>query len=115
MRAERFTNWYKERAYEKIKERVEFYAQKRGLKYNRVNITSAEKRWGSCSAKGNLNFSWRLIMAPLPVVDYVVVHELVHLIEKNHSKEFWKKVKLFMPDYEKYKDWLKEKGHLLTL
>ncbi|RUM29735.1 MAG: M48 family peptidase [Aquifex sp.] len=110
-----FINWYKERAYEKIKERVEFYAQKRGLKYNCINITNAEKRWGSCSDKGNLNFSWRLIMAPLPVIDYVVVHELVHLVEKNHSKEFWNKVKLLMPDYEKYKNWLKKYGYLLTL
>ncbi len=110
-----FINWYKERAYEKIKERVAFYAQKRGLKYNRINITNAEKRWGSCSAKGNLNFSWRLIMAPLPVIDYVVVHELVHLVERNHTREFWAKVKLLMPDYEKYRSWLKEKGYLLTL
>ena len=110
-----FINWYKERAYEKIKERVKFYAQKRGLKYNRINITNAEKRWGSCSAKGNLNFSWRLIMAPLPVIDYVVVHELVHLVERNHTREFWAKVKLLMPDYEKYRSWLKEKGYLLTL
>ena len=110
-----FINWYKERAYEKIKERVEFYVKKRGFKYNRINITNAEKRWGSCSDKANLNFSWRLIMAPLPVIDYVVVHELVHLVEKNHSKEFWKKVKLLMPDYEKHKNWLKEYGYLLTL
>ena len=110
-----FVNWYRERAYEKIFERVEWYAKKRGFKYNRINITNAQKRWGSCSAKGNLNFSWRLIMAPLCVIDYVVVHELVHLEEMNHSKSFWNKVKMLMPNYEKYKNWLKKNGHLLRI
>ena len=107
--------WYKERAYEKISERVEWYAKKRGFVYNKINITDAKQRWGSCSPKNNLNFSWRLIMAPLPVIDYVVVHELVHLEEKNHSKFFWIKVKMLMPDYEKHDDWLKRNGHLLRI
>jgi len=110
-----FINWYKEKAYEKISERVEWYVKKRGFVYNKINITSANQRWGSCSSRGNLNFSWRLIMAPLPGVDYVVVHELVHLEEKNHSKSFWTKVKMLMPDYEKHKDWLKRNGYLLRL
>ena len=110
-----FVNWYRDRAYEKISERVKWYAKKRGFKYNRINITNAQKRWGSCSAKGNLNFSWRLIMAPLCVIDYVVVHELVHLEEMNHSKSFWNKVKMLMPNYEKYKNWLKKNGHLLKI
>ncbi len=110
-----FIKWYKERAYEKISERVKLYAQKRGFIYNKVSITKAEKRWGSCSSSGNLNFSWRLIMAPLPVIDYVVVHELVHLIEKSHGKAFWDKVKVLMPDYEKHREWLKNNGHLLRL
>ena len=110
-----FVNWYRERAHEKISERVKWYAKKRGFKYNRVNITHAQKRWGSCSAKGNLNFSWRLVMAPLCVIDYVVVHELVHLEEMNHSKSFWNKVKMLMPDYEKHKNWLKKNGHLLRI
>jgi len=110
-----FVNWYRERAYEKISERVEWYAKKRGFKYNKINITNAQKRWGSCSAKGNLNFSWSLIMAPLCVIDYVVVHELVHLEEMNHSKSFWNKVKMLMPNYEKYKNWLKKNGHLLRI
>jgi len=110
-----FIDWYKERAYEKIFERVMWYAQKRGFKYNKINITNAQKRWGSCSCKGNLNFSWRLIMAPLPVVDYVIVHELVHLDEKNHSKTFLDKVKMLMTDYKRHQEWLKRKGHLLRL
>ena len=110
-----FINWYKEKAYEKISERVEWYAKKRGFVYNKINITSANQRWGSCSSKENLNFSWRLIMAPLPVIDYVVVHELVHLEERNHAKSFWSKVKMLMPEYEKHRDWLKRNGYLLRL
>jgi len=110
-----FIDWYKKKAYEKISERVEWYAKKRGFVYNKIKITKANQRWGSCSSRGNLNFSWRLIMAPLPVIDYVVVHELVHLEEKNHSKSFWTKVKMLMPDYEKHKDWLKRNSYLLRL
>jgi len=110
-----FINWYKERAYEKISERVEWYARKRGFVYNKINITDANKRWGSCSIKGNLNFSWRLIMAPLPIIDYVVVHELFHLEERNHTKFFWSKVKMLLPDYKKCKDWLEKNGYLLKL
>ncbi len=110
-----FIEWYKRKAYEKISERVRWYAQKRGFNYNIVNITNAQKRWGSSSANGNLNFPWRLIMAPLPVIDYVVIHELVHLEEKNHTRAFWNKVKMLMPDYEKNKDWLKKNCYLLRL
>lgn len=110
-----FINWYKQKAYEKISERVEWYAKKRGFKYNKINITNAQKRWASCSSKKNLNFSWRLIMAPLPVIDYVIIHELVHLEEKNHTKNFWVKVKMLMPDYKKHKEWLKKNGYLLRL
>ena len=110
-----FVNWYKERAHEKISERVRMYSSMRGFSYNKINITNAKKRWASCSHKRNLNFSWRLIMAPLPVIDYVVVHELVHLEEKNHSKNFWNKVKMLIPDYQKHKEWLKKNGHLLRI
>ena len=110
-----FIDWYKEIAYEKISERVKWYAQKRGFRYNNISITNAQRRWGSCSCRNNLNFSWRLIMAPLPVVDYVVVHELVHLDEKNHSKAFWNKLKILITDYKKHQEWLKKNGHLLRL
>jgi predicted metal-dependent hydrolase len=110
-----FIDWYRKMAYEKISERVRWYAQKRGFTYNKINITNAQKRWGSCSQKGNLNFSWRLLMAPLPVIDYVVIHELVHLEEKSHTRAFWDKVKMLMPEYERYRDWLKENSYLLRL
>jgi predicted metal-dependent hydrolase len=110
-----FIEWYKKAAYEKILERVEWYLQKTGLKYKEVKITNAQKRWGSCSHSGNLNFPWKLVMAPLPVIDYIVIHELVHLEVKNHTRTFWTKVKKLMPEYEKFEDWLKKNGYLLKL
>jgi hypothetical protein len=87
------TQWYKKQATQKIAERVEWYSRTLGLTYRAVNITDARKRWASCTQKGNLNFTWRLIMAPLSIIDYVVVHELAHLEVKNHSGEFWNKIK----------------------
>ncbi len=110
-----FIEWYKEQAFRKISERVSFYANAGGFKYKRVGITSTMKRWGSCSSDNSLNFSWRLIMAPLRVIDYVVAHELAHTLEKNHSKNFWSIVKALMPAYKKQEMWLKEHGHLLRL
>lgn len=110
-----FINWYKNQALVIINERVDWYAKKRNFKYNKIKITNAFKRLGSCSPKGNLNFSWRLIMTPIFVIDYIVVHELVHLVEKNHSRNFWVMVKLLFPDYEKSIKWLKENGHLLVI
>ena len=110
-----FMIWYKRRAYETISQRVRLYAQKRGFEYNKINITNAQKRWGSCSHQGNLSFAWRLIMAPLPIIDSVVVHELVHLELKNHSKAFWNKVGSLDPEYKEHKEWLKNNGYLFRL
>jgi len=78
-------------------------------------ITSARTRWGSCSQEGALSFAWRLIMAPLPIIDYVVVHELAHIQVKNHSKRFWNKLNVLMPDYRQRIEWLERNGHLLSL
>lgn len=110
-----FITWYKQEAHQKIKERLDWYSTLLGLKYNKFKITDAQKRWGSCSVKGNLHFSWRLIMAPLKIIDYVVIHELVHLREKNHSKKFWSKVKVLLSDYERHREWLKDNGDLLVI
>ncbi len=110
-----FVEWYKSKAYEKIEERAKFYSNMMGLKYNKINITDARRRWGSCSPSGNINFSWRLIMAPINVVDYVVVHELVHLRVKNHTKKFWNAVRVVLPDYEERAEWLRENGYLLKI
>jgi predicted metal-dependent hydrolase len=110
-----FTHWYKERAFEIISERVKQYAGQYNFTPKQVKISSAKTRWGSCSPSGTLNFTWRLVMAPLDVVDYVVVHELAHLRVKNHSSKFWKVVKTICPDFNKQRKWLKENGEKLSL
>lgn len=112
---ELFENWYRKAARKVISERADFYSGQSGLRYSKLRITGAKKRWGSCSVKGYINFSWRLVMAPLNVIDYVVVHELVHLVEKNHSKRFWNTVGHLKPDYKKLREWLKRNGHMLRL
>ncbi len=110
-----FKNWYKEQAQREITRRVDGYAAKMGVAYRQIKITSAQSRWGSCSSRGTLCFTWRLVMAPLPVIDYVVVHELVHLTEKNHGKSFWSKVGVIMPDYKVKMEWLKKNSHLMRI
>ncbi len=110
-----FKRWYRKQALQVISKRAQWYAENHGYTYKLIKITSAKTRWGSCSAKGTLSFAWRLVMAPVPVIDYVVVHEMVHLQEKNHSKEFWGKIKIIMPDYKQRIDWLEMNGHLLNL
>ena len=107
--------WYKEQAFKKITEIAQRYSQISGWKYKTINITSAAGRWGSCSSSGSINFSWKLILAPLDVVEYVVVHELAHITEKNHSVRFWSKVKSLLPDYKIQEKWLKEHGKQLTI
>ena len=99
---------YRRIAKEYFTERVAVYAEKMGVMPASVKINCAKTRWGSCSIKKNINFSWRLIMADDDVIDYVIVHELVHLIHMNHSKEFWAVVKNVLPDYEKCKSKLRK-------
>ncbi len=111
-----FVNWYKNKAKEVISARAEIYSKIMQISYKKIRITNATKRWGSCSHKGkSLNFSWRLIMAPLEVVDYVVVHELAHIKEDNHQKGFWNIVSKIYPPYKKCQKWLKENGHKLIV
>ena len=110
-----FTNWYQKHAALVIKELVAHRVQQNGFAYARIRITSARTRWGSCGPKGSLNFTWRLIMAPREVIDYVVVHELVHLQVRNHSKAFWGEVSNLIPEYQDHRVWLRENGHQLTL
>ena len=107
--------WYKKRALEKIKERVDWYSKSTGWYPTSIKVNSAQTRWGSCGSQGALNFTWRLIMAPLAVIDYVVVHELAHIHERNHSSKFWNKVKTVLPDYKEREKWLKEnRKHLFV-
>lgn len=98
------------RALERIRQRLDEYAPGIGVPYGRVAIRDQKSRWGSCSAKKNLNFNWKLIMAPPEALTYVVIHELCHLIEFNHSARFWGLVQARMPEYEYWKKWLKAHG-----
>ncbi len=106
--------YYRRKARQKIKERLYFFSQLYDLKYNQVYIRDQKTRWGSCSSKKNLNFNWRLILAPAEVLDYVVVHELCHLKHMNHSRAFWQLVSKQCPDFNQPKKWLKENHYLLN-
>ncbi|MDY4839981.1 MAG: SprT family zinc-dependent metalloprotease [Lachnospiraceae bacterium] len=93
-----------------IPERVKYYAPIVGVNYTRITIRNQKTRWGSCSSKGGLNFNCLLMLTPPEVIDYVVVHELCHRKEMNHSKAFWDEVEKVLPDYKSAKRWLKENG-----
>jgi predicted metal-dependent hydrolase len=105
--------WYMRQAKYTFPIRVDYYAQKYNFKFKQVKISNASRRWGSCSSKGSINLNWRLIRAIPEAIDYVIVHELVHTIHMDHSKRFWEKVAEIMPDYKKYRAWLKNHGYLL--
>ena len=107
--------WYIRRAKELITERLELFSDKIGVKVNTVRFKNQKTRWGSCSQKGNLNFNWKLIMAPMCIVDYVVVHELCHIKQMNHAQEFWRLVENQIYDYKEMRKWLKENGRQLNL
>lgn len=103
------------RALEHIREELERWAPTVGMPYGRVAIREQRTRWGSCSSCGNLNFNWRLILAPPEALTYVVIHELCHLKDFNHSPRFWAEVRARMPEYEVWKKWLRAHGKELTL
>ena len=98
---------------DKIADRVKYYCAVMQVTVGRITIRNQKTRWGSCSSKGNLNFNCLLMLMPDKVLDYVVVHELCHLKQMNHSKKFWKEVERYMPDYKNYKKWLNENGGAL--
>lgn len=102
-----------DRALEVIPKRVAYYAEKTGVTYGRITIRNQKTRWGSCSQKGNLNFNCLLMLAPPEIVDYVVVHELCHRKEMNHSPRFWAEVEKVLPDYKIRRQWLKDNGERL--
>lgn len=101
-----FEDWYKKQARNILPRRVGELAEMYGFEYNTLRITSARTRWGSCSGKRNISLSWRLVLAPKSVIDYVIIHELTHLEHMNHSKVFWNKVARLCPEYRQHKRWL---------
>ncbi|HYE08847.1 MAG TPA: M48 family metallopeptidase [Patescibacteria group bacterium] len=108
--AQHLKSWMIVKAEELIKKRTAEYSNLIGVNYNTIRIKDTKTRWGSCSSKGNLNFNFRILMAPEQVMDYIIVHELCHLRYMNHGKDFWNTVAQYMPDYEKKKEWLKVNG-----
>lgn len=111
---EEVTKWYKGQALEIFRWRCDFYSGFFGFSPLSVRVSSAEKRWGSCGAGGRLNFTWKLVMAPQRMIDYIVVHEMAHIAVRGHSEAFWELVADVMPDYRERRKWLKDNGHLLT-
>jgi predicted metal-dependent hydrolase len=105
--------WLKEQAITIINNKAESFSKKMGLTFNRVRVRDQRSRWGSCSCRKNLNFNWRLVMAPEPVLDYVIIHELCHLKDMSHSRRFWKLVATHCPEWHDYRCWLDD--HSLEL
>ena len=107
--------WYKRQASLKIREKVRRYAPIVGVEPTGVSIKTFKSRWGSCTAKGELEFNWLIMLAPNRMVDYVVIHELCHLIHHDHSPEFWREVMRVMPDYQQCREWLRDNSEGLVV
>lgn len=103
----------KDEAKKVIPDRVKYYADIMGVTFGKITIKNQKTRWGSCSSKGNLNFNCLLMLTPDKVRDYVVIHELCHLKQMNHSKMFWAEIEKVMPDYKVYRQWLSQNGNML--
>jgi predicted metal-dependent hydrolase len=105
--------WYKNKFKEIALPRVAYFANKHNLMVNQVRIKNQKTMWGSCSSKNNINLNYLLLMAPMGVIDYVIIHELVHTIHRNHSTDFWDSVESIMPEFQEHKRWLKKNGYKL--
>lgn len=106
-------HWYMDRAKEKILPRARKFANDLGVEFANARVVDNRYRWGSCTTKDNINFNWRLIKAPMYVVDYVIIHELAHLLEANHTPRFWNIVRAQSSNVDKAKRWLRENGQIL--
>lgn len=102
------TGWLREYARYELGKKVQFYSAQMRVTVNRIAIKEQKTRWGSCSSKGNLNFNWKLALMPERIQTYVVVHELAHRKQMNHSEAFWKEVEAVLPEYKTSRQWLKE-------
>lgn len=110
-------NWLKQEAGLYIKERCQELADKMGLlqAIRRITLRKTKSKWGHCTASGQLQFNWLIIMAPTEVIDYLLIHELCHLVHMNHSSDFWQLVNQYCPDYKQHKSWLMKNGHKIWL
>lgn len=110
-----FKNWYLSHGKGKLQSRVELYCAKMAVTPSDVQLKEQRLRWGTCTAEGNIYLNWRIIMSPISIIDYVLVHELAHLRYMNHSNDYWNFVRSILPDYEERKEWLRINGPTLTL
>jgi predicted metal-dependent hydrolase len=109
------TSWFRRRAELKLREKIIRYSPIVGVETNGYKVKDFQSRWGSCTPSGRVDFNWKIIMAPNRVVDYVVVHELCHLKQHDHSPQYWKLVESIMPDYLESKEWLRVHGASLMV
>lgn len=109
------TDWYTSHALAKLEEKTDRYAKALNVEPSSVTVKDYKSRWGSCSTSGDITYNWRIIMAPHRIVDYVVIHELCHLVEHNHSDKYWKQVESLVPDYRERRAWLKTNANTLAI
>ena len=107
--------WYKEQTRKILEERISLMSNQFQLSYNKVSVRALRSKWGSCSRNGNLSFNHLLAMLPIRIIDYIIAHELVHLIEFNHSKKFWRHVESAIPDYKDHRNWLRAHSILVHI
>ena len=107
------TDWYRNHAHKYLQERTDKFANIIGVSPSSISVKNYKSRWGSCSINGAIDYNWKIIQAPKKIIDYVVVHELCHLIEHNHSPKYWSYVEKFMPNWKESRDWLKENSDIL--
>lgn len=112
---EMFKSWYTEHLKNKINERLEYISQNINIKTPDFRIMELGYRWGSCTKEGNFNFNWKIAMAPISVIDYIIIHEIVHLKEHTHNDKFWRELSCLMPNYMEKKEWLQKNGSDLNI
>lgn len=108
-------NWYREKTLLRVNERVNYYKQYFNIRPKDIKVKEQKKRWASCTSNNELLFNWRCSMAPANILDYIVLHEMTHMIYKDHSQEFWDRMAAVMPDYEVRKEWLRNNGIKLDI
>lgn len=109
------TDWYKMKALAKFQKRARYYSELLNVNYEKVRLRDLKRKWGTCTPKKYLHFNWKIILAPISIVDYVIVHELVHLLVPNHSHKYWNKLKTVLPDMEERREWLRINGPTLDI
>ena len=108
-------HWYEEKAIEILTEKTNSYAKIIGVSPTKISVGDFKSKWGSCSIEGKISYNWKIIIAPHKILDYVVIHELCHMLEHNHSKEYWRHVKTYCNDFKECRKWLKLNGRDLAL